>query len=221
MKEALQSKSAFVLAWFEAVVLVHPIFAAMIVGVFTLLALEAQCVFGVFASVSIAATLICAIIPVLAVGWLAQNAGRDRLTGLKNQRNFLANGNRYIRRQPGKFVALILIDLDKLKVWNDTYGHDIGNQLIRILANVIRPFDMSFRLHGDELAVVLPGGGAMQAEAAKQRIRQAFAEHPWEIDEEKSCSIGVAVAPRDGTTFAELYAAADKALYRDKHRDDK
>lgn len=120
--------------------------------------------------------------------------------------------------------ALMMLDLDDFKYVNDTFGHMIGDIVLNEVAAQIKViFDNSAiigRVGGDEYMIFLPIHDLTEdveerAETLIQKIRQVKLEN---IDALNiSASIGIAVAPQDGTTFAELYEKADIALYQAKH----
>ena len=118
---------------------------------------------------------------------------------------------------------MLLFDLDRFKKINDTFGHPIGDQTLCIFADVlsrtIRPTDKAGRIGGEEFAVALPGCGGDAALFAARRIRLAFQTDAEWVDGRMlaaTVSIGVATAPENGTSAAELISRADKALYRAK-----
>jgi diguanylate cyclase (GGDEF)-like protein len=117
---------------------------------------------------------------------------------------------------------VLLLDLDRFKVINDTMGHAAGDRLLVLVANVLRQqaraLDVVGRLGGDEFLVVLPMTKPTEAQVFVGRVQanldQLARQHP----EFGQCtlSIGVAEAPRHGTTVGAILAAADTALYRAK-----
>jgi diguanylate cyclase (GGDEF)-like protein len=160
---------------------------------------------------------------------LAQLASRDGLTGLANRRTFdavLATEWRRAQRlqQP---LALLMLDVDHFKLYNDTYGHLAGDDCLRRMANLIatqgaRPGDLAARYGGEEFAVILPNTDAAGAGKIATRIRDAVATlglaHTQSSLQRVSVSIGVAVAqPQQELQPAALVAMADRALYKAKH----
>jgi len=120
-------------------------------------------------------------------------------------------------------LSLLLLDLDQLKEINDRYGHHAGDEAIRSVAAVIRKAvrtsDVSARLGGDEFAVAMPEAGVAQAREVAARIQHAF--HGSRLDSAPDAtlelSFGVVEWQAD-QGYAELFAAADRLLYRDKRR---
>src|SRR4051794_4405861 len=108
---------------------------------------------------------------------LAQIAMTDPLTGLRNHRAFQEDLARELQRcgRTGEPVALVLMDVDDLKVANDTHGHQAGDERLQALAEAIRAAqratDCGYRIGGDEFAVVLPGARALGAMEFAQRVR--------------------------------------------------
>ncbi|WP_324527931.1 GGDEF domain-containing protein [Thermomonas sp.] len=147
---------------------------------------------------------------------LRQDAHSDGLTGLANRRAFdaaLSNS----KRRPGEF-SLLMLDLDRFKDFNDSFGHQAGDDVLReagrILRTVMRSQDMAARYGGEEFVILLPEGGERQAQLAGQRILDAFRGHAWP-QRAMTVSIGAAVA-REGEPPEDLLRRADAALYGSK-----
>ena len=122
-------------------------------------------------------------------------------------------------------VTLLLVDLDHFKKINDTYGHLVGDEVLRevaaLLLHAVRSVDVVARYGGEEFVVVLPETGAEGAVAFAERIREKIGGEPFGKAEGVSlaltASIGVAAYPSpDIETVEELFARADAALYRAK-----
>ncbi|HME38432.1 MAG TPA: diguanylate cyclase [Steroidobacteraceae bacterium] len=158
---------------------------------------------------------------------LRELALRDGLTGLYNRRYMEDALNRELHRaeRSGKPVAVVMIDIDHFKHFNDKYGHDAGdfvlNALARAIMKSIRPSDMACRYGGEELAVVLPEASleaaCQRAEQMRAAIRNTNLTHLGQTLPAPTASFGVATFPANGTTPIELLKAADDALYRAKH----
>jgi len=155
----------------------------------------------------------------------AQQLERDPLTGLGNRRAFNMQGGQWLadsvrHRHP---IALLVMDLDRFKGVNDTYGHPVGDQLLRAVADtltsVTRTADLCVRMGGDEFAVLLPGTDLSAAMECAERIRLALVQKsvvtPTGETVTGRVSIGVA-AYRAGMDLDQLYLQADDALYAAK-----
>ena len=154
-------------------------------------------------------------------------ANCDGLTKLFNKRFFLERVSGVIlEASKGHHpFSVFIFDLDHFKHYNDTQGHQAGDEVLRttgeLVRNALRPGDFAARYGGEEFIVLLahaPKEGALQA---AERIREVIAEHPYPNRESQplhivSLSGGVATYPDDGLTGADLIAAADSALYRAK-----
>lgn len=152
-------------------------------------------------------------------------ATHDSLTGLPNRRLFLdrlgqalAHATRYRTR-----VLLLVIDLDRFKLVNDAYGHNVGDELLRQVAGrllaCVRTCDTVCRYGGDEFVVMLPQiDAAEDAEVVSGKIR-AHLGTPYALGGEPllaTVSIGAALCREDGQTSRELIDRADEAMYLDK-----
>ncbi len=156
---------------------------------------------------------------------VSQKAQYDPLTGLLNRTAF---EHRFAQamgeaQERGDVLALLFVDLDRFKVVNDTYGHEIGDALLRRIASVLRGHvrqnDLVGRLGGDEFTVAL--GGLREPESAATIAHKLLellnAPHPVNGRHvEVGASIGIAVYPRDGSDVASLLKNADHAMYQVK-----
>jgi len=151
----------------------------------------------------------------------------DELTGLPNRHllldRFKMAAASAVRHD--QHVALLFLDLDRFKHVNDTFGHSVGDELLRQVAvrlvACIRATDTACRYGGDEFVVLLPElSGKEGAVVAADHIRTRLAA-PYLIDGAKICittSLGVAVNPVDAHGYDDLLRAADLGMYRDKAR---
>jgi diguanylate cyclase (GGDEF)-like protein len=154
----------------------------------------------------------------------------DSLTGLANRRYFDQELARELQRA-GRFkrsTALLLMDLDDFKVFNDRYGHPAGDELLRsmalVLSQSVRAIDTAARYGGEEFVLILPESDPAAACATAQRLRGLVAQLPLLPVQQGgngpalrvTISVGVAVAPLHGQSAAALVRAADEALYSAK-----
>jgi diguanylate cyclase (GGDEF)-like protein len=152
-------------------------------------------------------------------------AQTDALTGLYNLRMFNEVWQREhssAERDRGVY-ALLLIDMDKLKDINDSFGHEAGNSAITLVAQClqrsIRATDYAARFGGDEFAVLLPGASADVADAVVKRVRHNVFKTTLDLRSRMircSVSIGVVNYPKDARDMRELLSMADRKMYRDK-----
>lgn len=151
-----------------------------------------------------------------AVQALSRDASTDGLTGVANRRAFDAELARMLRA--GDALALLMLDLDRFKSFNDDFGHQAGDEILRevgrLLYTEVRPSDLVARYGGEEFAILLPGGDIRRAGQVAQRIVEAFRAHQWP-HRPVTVSIGAAVA-QPGETPGTLVQCADAALYRSK-----
>jgi diguanylate cyclase (GGDEF)-like protein len=159
---------------------------------------------------------------------MKQQANVDMLTGLYNRRfledyarKMLAMARR--RQQP---VGVLMMDLDHFKSFNDIYGHEIGDRILRQFAktvtSAIREINLASRFGGEEFVVLLPDTGPRACMLVAERIRQAVMEMDVPSGTDKplppvTVSVGIAVFPEHGHTLEEVLLASDKALYESKH----
>jgi diguanylate cyclase (GGDEF)-like protein len=150
-------------------------------------------------------------------------ASTDALTGLPNRRYFdefcglLAR-----RRRSGDAVGVLMVDIDRFKLLNDTYGHSTGDEVLRAVAGAIvsavREDDVPARYGGEEFVVLLRNPGMDVAFEVGERVRAAVAEldlTPFDVPG-VSVSVGVAVSAHPDQAIEELVGLADQALYRAK-----
>ena len=154
---------------------------------------------------------------------LEELATTDPLTGLRNRRRFDSEIDLQWRRAARSQtpVAVLMIDADRFKAYNDTYGHQAGDQVLVGIAicisdSVKRPEDCTARFGGEEFAVLLPGLSAVEAFAVAETIRrkvERWSQEPGVT----TVSIGVAsMTPAATSNWPDLIEAADRALYAAK-----
>ena len=151
----------------------------------------------------------------------------DDLTGLYNMRGFSIVVGRLFDQavRYNRPVSLLMIDSDNLKTVNDTYGHEAGNRLLRLIARCVetelRHTDVLARYGGDEFVALLPEAPAARALEVAQRIIKAIATTPLEFEGkriETSVSIGLASYPEDGRSLDAIQGRADRAMYTAKEQ---
>jgi diguanylate cyclase (GGDEF)-like protein len=158
---------------------------------------------------------------------MKQQANIDVLTGLYNRR-FLEDYARKlfaIARRRAQPVGVIMLDLDHFKSFNDIYGHEIGDRVLRHFAktvtNCMRETNLAARYGGEEFVVILPDTSAQACMLVAERIRKAVMTMVVPSNTEKplpqlTVSIGVVDFPEHGQTLEEIIQASDKALYESK-----
>ncbi|MBE3046834.1 diguanylate cyclase [Candidatus Bathyarchaeota archaeon] len=156
---------------------------------------------------------------------LREQATRDSLTGLFNRRYLEETLVREFLRagREKSTVCLVMMDIDGFKAFNDTYGHDAGDLLLRklgeFLRSEVRSSDFSCRYGGEEFLIVMPGALLEKGYERAEHLRAAFLSLDIEHLGVKLCatlSIGVAIYPQHGDTSMEVLHAADQAMYAAK-----
>jgi len=155
---------------------------------------------------------------------LSDKAMKDPLTGLLNRRAFNDRINEEAdrTRRYGDPFSLIMIDLDKFKSINDSFGHDTGDAILawvgRLLNEHTRAADSAYRIGGEEFAILCPSSSGEVTQNAARRLIDvvAGARPPVSFDLTVTMSAGYATAPIDGRRPDELFQKADQALLRAK-----
>jgi diguanylate cyclase len=146
----------------------------------------------------------------------------DHLTGIGNRAHFdesLQLSIEQNNRQPNG-LTLMLVDLDHFKQINDTYGHPVGDSVLKlfaeVLSKVVRCTDMVFRLGGDEFALMFQPADEFTAQRVVQRLQKRLTQHPELKRWNTACSIGY-VNWDKGMNAKDLYHLADEQLYHNKN----
>lgn len=158
--------------------------------------------------------------------YLDKLAFYDGLTELYNRRKGIILVEGEIERSKHNHLSfsIIMVDIDHFKKVNDTYGHSYGDEILKIISQVLknslRDQDIVFRHGGDEFIYVLPGMGKEEGFLITERIRMSilkrFKNHEKKICRDISASFGIAVFPNDGNTVDKLISRADDAMYKVK-----
>ncbi len=157
---------------------------------------------------------------------LERQAHTDYLTGLANRRHFLDLAGHevaHIRRYGGN-LSVAMLDLDHFKNINDTYGHQVGDQVLKELASIchriLREVDIVGRIGGEEFAVLFPETDGSEAYEIVERLREAIAANGIRLENGQSlhftASIGIASFVDKDASIETLLSRADKALYEAK-----
>ncbi len=158
----------------------------------------------------------------LRLAQLASEAHHDPLTGLANRRRFIEELEATVYGADERECAVLMIDLDRFKEINDSFGHSVGDDLLCLvgprLREVLGPDDLLARMGGDEFAVLLPDAGLDRARevgaALGSALRDAFVLD--EMSLHVDASIGIALCPEHGRDRSLLLARADTAMYAAK-----
>jgi diguanylate cyclase (GGDEF)-like protein len=151
---------------------------------------------------------------------------RDSVTGLFNRRYLEETLEREVHRaiRTGQTLGVIMLDLDHFKNFNDTFGHDAGDTVLRntgeFLSKNIRADDIACRYGGEEFVLILPNANLEDTELRAKKLRGSVKalniKHQGKPLGTVTVSVGVATFPQHGSTPTQLMAAADAALYQAK-----
>jgi diguanylate cyclase (GGDEF)-like protein len=159
---------------------------------------------------------------------LLEQSIRDPLTRLFNRRFLEESFERELQLASRKkqAIAVLFLDLDHFKRFNDTFGHDAGDMVLQSLADLFRTFfratDICCRYGGEEFAIVLPESSsqdaAIRADALRSEVKSLRLQYKKQILGPLTLSAGVAAFPEHGLTSDELLKIADQCLYESKSR---
>ncbi|MGB3340363.1 MAG: GGDEF domain-containing protein [bacterium] len=154
---------------------------------------------------------------------LSTMANEDKLTGLYNRQHFdkLSNAEFNQAKRENRNLSILFIDIDLFKKVNDTYGHDKGDEALRIVAQLIRAScrksDYVARYGGEEIVVILPKTISQDAMQVARDINAIIARQSQHLlGFQLTVSIGVATFPDDGSSLKQIVKSADRALYQAK-----
>jgi len=157
---------------------------------------------------------------------LEKLAVTDGLTDLYNHRFFQEMLEKHLKENPHNDpLALLLMDVDSFKHYNDAFGHQAGDMVLKTIASIIQSncskMDIAARYGGEEFVIILPGTNEADAYQKAEKIRTAVEAHRFDGEAEQpmgeiTISVGLACYPTHGKTKQELIRAADQALYKAK-----
>jgi len=158
---------------------------------------------------------------------LEQEASTDPVTGLANRRLlssvFIKETSRAKRH--GETIAVVMLDIDHFKQVNDTYGHAIGDEVLKHIAGIckrmLREHDYCFRYGGEEFVLLIAANRSAELPQIVERLRKQIADTPWDKGTDRiaaTASFGVSRYLNDGERLEQLLDAADSALYQAKRR---
>jgi len=146
----------------------------------------------------------------------------DKLTGLYNRQKTdekLMEEQGKVDRYPTHNCSIMLIDIDYFKSVNDKYGHQTGDTILRLIANILtntlRQTDVIGRWGGEEFMVILSHSSIDQTHIVAENLRQAIESYPFELDQPITISIGIGKLKR-GLSIHETIGHIDEALYEAK-----
>ncbi len=156
------------------------------------------------------------------------NALTDPMTGLPNARSLQMQFEKEVGRasRGGTSFQLLMLDLDGFKAVNDSFGHKVGDDLLREVGNVIREqlrdYDFLARYGGDEFVALVPDTSLEDVSDLCSRIETGVSEFKLEVEGLRYATVGVSIGsasyPASGETFDQVIVSADKAMYRRKTR---
>lgn len=151
----------------------------------------------------------------------------DPMTGLPNARSLQMQFEKEVARseRTNHSFQVLMLDLDGFKAVNDTFGHKVGDEMLKGLAKVmldqLRDYDFLARYAGDEFAAIIPDTEPAAVRELCFRLEKAVCEFSLQVEGKSACvgvSIGAASYPQSGSTLDQMIVAADKAMYTVKAR---
>ncbi len=157
------------------------------------------------------------------------NAATDGMTGLYNRKYYddFMKQNLLEAGLKNSKLSLIMSDVDNFKIYNDTNGHQLGDEVLKKVANILKTFvrnsDMTARYGGEEFVVVLPGTTKQMAMQVAEKLRKTIDEEVFVNEKTQplgrlTASFGVATYPDNGETAENILKAADQCLYQAKEK---
>ena len=175
---------------------------------------------------SLAPQLSSAMVNIQLKDILRDQAIRDPLTELYNRRFMLEAFEQALNRaeRHKSCLAVLMIDLDHFKNFNDSYGHEAGDKVLVMVAKQfkinLRLEDIACRYGGEEFCILCPDTGVREAHVLAEKLRKCVAEQKIKYQdnylEKVTLSIGISIYPNHGNSSNELIQQADKALYNAK-----
>lgn len=152
----------------------------------------------------------------------------DPMTGLPNARSLQMQFEKEVARasRTGNNFQVLMLDLDGFKAVNDTFGHKVGDEMLKELSKVmlgqLRDYDFLARYAGDEFAAIIPEAESESVRDLCYRLERAVCEFTLPVDDVKFARVGVSIGaasyPQNGSTLDQMIVAADKAMYSVKAR---
>lgn len=156
---------------------------------------------------------------------LKHESSIDKLTGAYTRKYLESNLKQYLQesKEVNSSLSIVMVDLDRFRNINDTYGHQAGDKalhnLSRLVLDNIRYTDTLGRYGGEEFVIILPNTNAEEAYIVAEKLRRKIASsNILSIKQRVTCSMGVASYPEHGLWMNELFSKADKALYLAKEQ---
>ena len=154
---------------------------------------------------------------------LLSASNTDELTGLSNRRHFFDILEREIfqARIKGSPMTMMMLDIDHFKEVNDTYGHSVGDMVLRQMGKILRenthPLDLVARYGGEEFIISMPETSGLKAAQAAEKLRRIVNQWRWDIGEKRILvTVSIGVASVDSTDSQKIIKKADDALYAAK-----